>query len=60
MAEGIRIPVPAGADLMQPYPLKLPQFEGPLDLLLHLIRKNELDIRNLPLLDICQIGRAHV
>src|ERR1035441_10386321 len=54
MAEGIRIPVPAGADLMQPYPLKLPQFEGPLDLLLHLIRKNELDIRNLPLLDICR------
>jgi segregation and condensation protein A len=54
MAEGIRLPIPAGADLMQPYPVKLPQFEGPLDLLLHLIRKNELDIRNLPLLDICR------
>ena len=54
MAEGIRIPVPAGADLMGPYPVKLPQFEGPLDLLLHLIRKNELDIRNLPLADICR------
>src|ERR1035438_914933 len=54
MAEGIRIPISAGADLMQPYPVKLPQFEGPLDLLLHLIRKNELDIRNLPLLDICR------
>ena len=54
MAEGIRIPVSAGAELMQPYPVKLPQFEGPLDLLLHLIRKNELDIRNLPLLDICR------
>jgi segregation and condensation protein A len=54
MAEGIRIPVPAGADLMGPYPVKLPQFEGPLDLLLHLIRKNELDIRNLPLVDICR------
>jgi segregation and condensation protein A len=54
MAEGIRIPVSAGADLMQPYPVKLPQFEGPLDLLLHLIRKHELDIRNLPLLDICR------
>ena len=39
---------------MQPYPVKLPQFEGPLDLLLHLIRKNELDIRNLPLADICR------
>ena len=54
MAEGIRLPIPAGADLMQPYPVKLPQFEGPLDLLLHLIRKNELDIRDLPLLDICR------
>ena len=54
MAEGIRIPVPAGADLMGPYPVKLPQFEGPLDLLLHLIRKNELDIRNLPVADICR------
>jgi len=54
MAEGIRIPIPAGADLMGPYPVKLPQFEGPLDLLLHLIRKNELDIRNLPLADVCR------
>ena len=54
MTEGIRIPIPAGADLMGPYPVKLPQFEGPLDLLLHLIRKNELDIRNLPLVDICR------
>jgi segregation and condensation protein A len=54
MVEGIRIPVPAGAELMQPYPVKVPQFEGPLDLLLHLIRKNEVDIRNLPLLDICR------
>ena len=54
MAEGIRIPVPAGSDLMGPYPVKLPQFEGPLDLLLHLIRKNELDIRNLPVADICR------
>jgi segregation and condensation protein A len=53
MAEGIRIPVPAG-DELQPYPVKLPQFEGPLDLLLHLIRKNEVDIRNLPVAEICR------
>ena len=53
MAEGIRIPVPAGADLMQPYPVKLPMFEGPLDLLLHLIRKNEVDIRE-------PAGRRHL
>jgi segregation and condensation protein A len=53
MAE-IRIPVPAGADLMQPYPVKVPQFEGPLDLLLHLIRKNEVDLRDIPVADICR------
>lgn len=53
MAE-IRIPVPAGADLMGPYPVKLPQFEGPLDLLLHLIRKNEVDLRDIPVADICR------
>jgi segregation and condensation protein A len=53
MAE-IRIPVPAGSDLMQPYPVKVPQFEGPMDLLLHLIRKNEVDLRNIPVADICR------
>src|SRR5512140_2294582 len=53
MAE-FRIPVPAGADLMQPYPVKVPQFDGPLDLLLHLIRKNEVDLRNIPVADICR------
>ncbi|MGA7989914.1 MAG: segregation/condensation protein A [Thermoanaerobaculia bacterium] len=54
MTEGVRIPVPPGADLMGPYPVKLPQFEGPLDLLLHLIRKNEVDIRNIPVAVICR------
>ena len=53
MAE-IRIPVPPGAELMQPYPVKLPQFEGPLDLLLHLIRKNEIDLRNIPVAEVCK------
>jgi len=53
MAEGFRIPVPPGLELVQPYPVKLPTFEGPLDLLLHLIRKNEVDLRNIPVADIC-------
>ncbi len=53
MAE-IRIPVPPGAELMQPYPVKLPQFEGPLDLLLHLIRKNEIDLKNIPVAEVCR------
>ena len=30
------------------YEIKLPVFEGPLDLLLFLIRKNEIDIYDIP------------
>lgn len=54
MAEGIRIPIPPGAEIVQPYPVRVPQFEGPLDLLLHLIRKDEIDLRNIPVVDICR------
>lgn len=54
MTEGIRIPFPPGAEIVQPYPVHLPQFEGPLDLLLHLIRKDEIDLRNIPVADICR------
>jgi segregation and condensation protein A len=32
-----------------PYTFRLEMFEGPLDLLLHLINKNELDITNVPI-----------
>jgi segregation and condensation protein A len=31
------------------FPVKLDQFEGPLDLLLHLIRKNEVNIHDIPI-----------
>jgi segregation and condensation protein A len=34
------------------YQVKLQDFEGPLDLLLHLIRKNEFDIYNVPVAQI--------
>ncbi len=54
MTEGIRVPVPPGAELVQPYPVRLPTFEGPLDLLLHLVRKNEVDLRALPVAEICR------
>jgi segregation and condensation protein A len=54
VAEGIRIPIPPGAELVQPYPVHVPQFEGPLDLLLHLIRKEEVDLRDIPVADICR------
>lgn len=33
---------------MEPFGVKLPEFEGPLDLLLHLVRKEKLDIREVP------------
>src|ERR1700751_5894502 len=31
------------------FPIKLAVFEGPLDLLLHLIRKHEVDIHDIPI-----------
>src|SRR6201993_133556 len=31
------------------FPVKLSNFEGPLDLLLHLIRKNEVSIHDIPI-----------
>ncbi len=34
------------------YSIKLPAFEGPLDLLLHLIRENKIDIYDIPISDI--------
>lgn len=33
-----------------PHPIRLPVFEGPLDLLLFLIRKNEVDIYDIPIM----------
>ena len=36
------------------YSVKLPVFEGPLDLLLHLIRLNEVEITHVPIARICE------
>ena len=53
----------AGADLELPpnfesilpdYPVRLNNFEGPLDLLIHLIKKNEVDIYDIPIVLISQ------
>ena len=38
--------------VLEDYPIKLENFEGPLDLLLHLIRTNEVDIYDIPILRI--------
>lgn len=40
------------APLMGTYAVKLDAFEGPLDLLLHLIRQSELDVTDIPIADI--------
>jgi segregation and condensation protein A len=44
-------PMP-GARLAEGYRITLPNFEGPLDLLLHLIRKHEIDIFDIPIASI--------
>ena len=41
-------------DEVTAYRVKLDVFEGPLDLLLYLIRKNEVDIYDIPIADITQ------
>ena len=34
---------------LEAYPVRLQNFEGPLDLLLHLIKKHEVDIYDIPI-----------
>src|SRR6202142_2569405 len=40
--------------MASPYKIQLPVYEGPLDLLLDLIRKQEIDIHNIPIAKITQ------
>lgn len=49
MSEPSPTPAAHGPEPLDPnFRIELPNFEGPLDLLLHLIRKHELDILDLP------------
>lgn len=62
MEPGGIIPV---SELSEPGPDKalryhLPVFEGPLDLLLYLIQKNELEITDIPIVLICQQYEVHL
>ena len=54
-------PAPAGVSRVvegsSPYAIKLPLFEGPLDLLLHLIRLEEVEITDIP---IARIGEQYL
>jgi segregation and condensation protein A len=47
-------PTPLAAEQFAPYSVRLPVFEGPLDLLLHLIRINEVEITDIPIARICE------
>ncbi len=48
-AAGSGSPPPAEVDSGVGYRVSLPEFEGPLDLLLHLIQQHELDILDIPI-----------
>jgi len=47
-------PALLAAEQFAPYSVRLPVFEGPLDLLLHLIRINEVEITDIPIARICE------
>lgn len=52
---------PAGsAEVSDAYKVTLPSFHGPLDLLLHLIRKHEVDIHDIPILLITEQYNAYL
>jgi segregation and condensation protein A len=40
---------PEFESILEDYPVRLRNFEGPLDLLLHLIKKNEIDVYDIPI-----------
>ena len=50
-------PAPPAAEPLAPYSVRLPVFEGPLDLLLHLIRIDEVEITDIP---IARIGEQYL
>ncbi|HYR28702.1 MAG TPA: segregation/condensation protein A [Thermoanaerobaculia bacterium] len=61
--------MPAGVDASVPvdddqdesaYKVTLPTFHGPLDLLLHLIKKNEVDISDIPIVTITEQYNAYL
>ncbi len=48
--EPLESPLDAAEELEESYHVTLPSFEGPLDLLLHLIKKHKIDIYDIPIL----------
>jgi len=54
------LPVLDGGPGSDAYAVKLPLFEGPLDLLLHLIRQNEVEIADIPIAKVAEQYLAYV
>src|SRR2546421_1049731 len=54
MKKPLMDPQPDFESSVDAFAVRLEQFEGPLDLLLHLIKKNELNIHDIPILLITQ------
>ena len=49
------------ADLLpDSWQVQLPVFEGPLDLLLHLVRINEVEVRDIPVARVCDQFHAYL
>jgi len=48
------------SEIKEDYRVFLPNFEGPLDLLLHLIRKDQLNIYDIPIAHICKSYLDHL
>ena len=53
VAGDVELP-PNFESILPDYPVRLTNFEGPLDLLIHLIKKNEVDIYDIPIVLISQ------
>ncbi len=51
-------PLHEGTDERPVLPVDLPAFSGPLDLLLHLVRRNKVDITDIPIIVICDQYQA--
>jgi segregation and condensation protein A len=47
-------PEPEFESILSEYPVRLDNFEGPLDLLLHLIKKNEVNVYDIPIVLVTQ------
>lgn len=54
------LPAFSQSDSLDEYRVRIPNFEGPLDLLLHLIRKDQINIYDIPIARICQNYLEHL